>query len=135
MTDRDAFVVERERGGMTLPGLPENVEAIKFGKASAEEFELVGNSIIKGGRDEGGWCGLSMKFARENGYAVQGTGLGEWPLHSRNLKYDTPELRAAMAMHKAEEDWYDLGRREYDQKLSTRQLATCGFNNIPGAGG
>jgi hypothetical protein len=90
-------------------------------------------AIIKGGRDEGGWCGLSMKWARENGYALQGNGPGEWPLHSRNLKYDTPELRANMAKYKAEEDWYDLGRQEWDQHLSNRQSATCGFMNIPTA--
>lgn len=88
-------------------------------------------AIIKGGRDEGGWCGLSMKWARANGYAEEGAGLGQWPLHSRNLRYDTPELREAMALHKAEEDWYDLGRKEWDQKLSRRQLITCGLNNIP----
>ena len=88
-------------------------------------------AIIKGGRDEGGWCGLSAKWARENGYAVEGTGAGEWPLHSRDLRRDTPALRAAMALHKSTEDWYDLGRREYDQKLTSRQLAACGFNNIP----
>jgi hypothetical protein len=88
-------------------------------------------AIIKRGRDEGGWCGLSMKWAREYGYAVEGTGPGEWPLHSRNLKYDTPALRAAMALHKAEEDWYDLGKQEWEQKESRLQLATCGFNNNP----
>lgn len=89
-------------------------------------------AIIKGGRDEGGWCGLSMKWAREHGYAVEGTGPGEWPKWSRDVRrYDTPELRAAMAKHKAEEDWYDLGSREWDQELSDRQLATCGFENCP----
>ncbi len=88
-------------------------------------------AIIKGGRDEGGWCGLSMKWAREHGYAVEGTGPGQWPLHSRSLRYDTPELRAEMAKHKAEEDWYDLGRQEWDQTLVRGQLATCGFNNQP----
>lgn len=88
-------------------------------------------AIIKRGRDEGGWCGLSMKWARENGYAVEGTGPGQWPLHSRNLKYDTPELRQAMALHKAEESWYDLGRREYDQILAKKQIWTLTTNNIP----
>lgn len=86
-------------------------------------------AIIKGGRDEGGWCGLSMKFGREHGYAVEGTGPGEWPLHSRSLKNDTPELRASMKLHKAEEDWYDLGKREYDQVLAKSQLVTCSFMN------
>lgn len=88
-------------------------------------------AIIKGGRDEGGWSGLSLKFARQNGYALEGTEPGQWPLHSRSLKYDTPELRAAMALHKAEEDWYDLGKKEWDQTLARRQLGTCAFQLNP----
>lgn len=88
-------------------------------------------AIIKKGRDQGGWSGLSMKFGRENGYAVEGDGPGEWPLHSRNLKYDTPELRASMELHKSEEEWYDLGKREYDQKLTKRQILTQLMQNNP----
>jgi hypothetical protein len=88
-------------------------------------------AIIKGGRDEGGWCGLSAKFARENGYAVEGDGPGQWPLHSRNLKYDTPAMRASMALHKITEDWVDLTRDVYDQQLSFKQLATCLLCNNP----
>lgn len=88
-------------------------------------------AIIKGGKDEGGWNGLSAKWARENGYAVEGTGPGQWPLHSRNLKYDTPELRADMAKHKVLEDWVDLTRQVYDQNLTMAQCATCSFNNVP----
>lgn len=88
-------------------------------------------AIIKGGRDEGGWCGLSAKWAREHGYAEEGTGPGQWPLHSRNLKYDTPELRAAMEKRKTAEDWYDLTKQEWDQELTAAQLATCGFMNVP----
>lgn len=86
-------------------------------------------AIIKRGRDEGGWSGLSLKFGREHGYAVEGDGPGEWPLHSRNLKYDTPELRANMALHKATEDWYDFGKREFDQTLNKNQLITCWLQN------
>lgn len=88
-------------------------------------------AIIKKGADEGGWCGLSAKWAHDNGYAVEGTGPGQWPKQSRNLKYDTPELRAQMALHKIEEDWVDLTKQVYDQNLTTLQVATCGFNNIP----
>jgi hypothetical protein len=91
-------------------------------------------AIIKGGRDEGGWCGQSAKFGREVGYAVEGTGPGQWPLHSRDLRYDTPQLRAEMAKCKIEEEWVDLTRREYDQNLTMAQVATCGFLNIPGPG-
>lgn len=89
-------------------------------------------AIIKRGRDEGGWCGLSGKWGRDNGYALDGTGVGEWPGHSRDVKrYDTPELRRAMARHKVAEDWYDLGRPEWDQTLAKRQIATLGSSNVP----
>lgn len=91
-------------------------------------------AIIKKGRNEGGWCGASAKFAREVGYAVEGTGPGQWPLHSRDLRRDTPELRAEMAKYRIEEEWTDLTRQVYDQNLTTAQVATCGFLNIPGPG-
>lgn len=89
-------------------------------------------AIIKGGRAEGGWCGLSAKFAREHGYAVEGTGPGQWPLHSRNLKYDTPELRGAMALHKVTEEFCDLTKSVYDQNLTRKQDASSLFNLNPG---
>jgi len=89
-------------------------------------------AIIKGGRDEGGWCGLSAKFARETGYPIEGTGPGQWPLHSRNLRYDTPALRTEMAKYVVQEEWTDMTRQVYDQNLTMAQVATCGFNNIPG---
>lgn len=90
-------------------------------------------AIIKNGADRGGWCGLSCKFGREHGWAVEGSGPGQWPGNTRNLRYDTPELRASMAQHKIVEDWYDLGRREYDQKLTQQQLFTLSFNAMPTA--
>lgn len=89
-------------------------------------------AIIKGGRDEGGWCGLSAKWGREQGYAEEGNGSGQWPLHSRDLRNDTPQLRAEMAKRKIEEEWTDLTQQVYDQNLTMAQVATCGFNNIPG---
>jgi len=78
----------------------------------------------------GGWCGLSMKFIREHGAPVVGTGPGQWPYQSRRGS-DTPELRAAMAMHKGLKDWYDLGKAEYDQTMSKQQMATVLFDNYP----
>lgn len=89
-------------------------------------------AIIKGGRNEGGWCGLSAQFGTEVGYPVEGTGPGQWPLHSRNLKYDTPECRAQMALHRITEDWVDMTRQVYDRNLTMDQVATCGLLNIPG---
>lgn len=89
-------------------------------------------AIIKRGANQGGWCGQSAEFGTIHGYAVEGTGPGQWPLHSRSLKYDTPALRAEMAKYKIEEQWTDLTRQVYDRNLTTAQVATCGFNNIPG---
>jgi hypothetical protein len=81
-------------------------------------------------RTNGGWCGLSMKFAREQGFPVVGTGRGEWPYQSRRGN-DTPDLRASMKLHRDLEDWYDMAKAEYDQDMSKGQLATCLFNNLP----
>lgn len=89
---------------------------------------VAGATLLK--QLNGGWSGLSQKFFREHGCPVIGTGPGQWPYQSRKGK-DTPELRAEMAKYKVSEDWYDLGRKEWNQSLSDRQLATCGFNNHP----
>lgn len=90
-------------------------------------------AIIKGGRDEGGWCGLSGQWAEEHGYAVEGTGPGQWPLHSRSLKYDTPELRAAMKLHRMTEGWVDLTRQVHDRNLTKAQFTSLLFANVPQA--
>lgn len=88
-------------------------------------------AIIKGGRDEGGWCGLSAKFIRESGMAEEGTGPGQWPLHSRSLSNDNPTTRAAMTKYMVTEDYVDLAKSVYDQNLTEQQLWTCLFNNLP----
>lgn len=80
----------------------------------------------------GGWCGLSAQFGRENGFPVDGTATGQWAHHTRDKRYDTPELRADMATRKIVEDWVDLGRQVWEQNLTEAQSATCSFNNIPG---
>ena len=89
-------------------------------------------AIIKKGANEGGWCGLSAKFAREFGFPEEGNGPGQWPLHSRDLRYDTPQLRAEMLKRRIEEEWTDLTQAVYDQNLTRAQVATCGFTNTPG---
>lgn len=75
----------------------------------------------------GGWCGLSMKFARTNGFPPI---CADAPYQSRKVK-NTPALKAQMKLHSNLEDWYDLGKAEYDQELSKGQLITCLFNNLP----
>ncbi len=89
-------------------------------------------AIIKGGADEGGWGGLSAQWAREHGYAIEGTGPGEWPEHNRSVQNDTPALRTSMALHKVTNNWADLTKSAYDQNMTLAQLATSGFRNLPG---
>ena len=40
-------------------------------------------AIIKNGRDEGGWCGLSLKFMKETGIATQAS----WPQGNRSTSF------------------------------------------------
>lgn len=84
-------------------------------------------AIIKRGANEGGWCGLSAKFLRENGVCSQAL----WPQGDRNTRRDTPEVRANAALHKVTEEWTDLTRNVYDQNLTFDQLATCLLLGIP----
>lgn len=88
-------------------------------------------AIIKGGADQGGWCGLSAEFIRKHGMAEEGNGPGQWPLHSRSLKNDTAACRESMTRYMVTEDYVDLTASVYDQNLSERQVATCLFNNLP----
>lgn len=82
---------------------------------------------IKNFRDEGGWCGLSAKFARETGYPSEAV----WPAKSMSRSNDNEATWANAALHKITEDWVDLTRSVYDQNLTSQQLWTCLFNNIP----
>ena len=91
-------------------------------------------AIIKRGQDQGGWCGQAAEFGTLHGYAVEGNGLGQWPLHSRDLRHDTPALRLEMAKYKIHEQWTDLTRAIYDRNLTRQQLATTSFNNLAGPG-
>lgn len=84
-------------------------------------------AIIKRGRNEGGWCGLSAKGLREIGVAS----FAFWKEHSRDLSQDNAACRANMALHKITEEWTDLTRDIYDQNLTLRQIDTCCLCNTP----
>lgn len=84
-------------------------------------------AIIKGGRNEGGWCGLAAKFIRDVGIPSQQF----WPQGDRRLSHDTAAMRENAAMHKVTEDWVDLTRPVYNQSLTFDQLASCLLLNIP----
>ncbi len=82
---------------------------------------------VKGFRDEGGWCGLSAKFHREQGCPS----VALWPEKSMSRANDKPEVWANAAGHKLVEDWCDAGAAVYDQNLTFDQVATCLLVNIP----
>jgi hypothetical protein len=82
---------------------------------------------IKNFRDEGGWCGLSGKFATEGGYPS----VDFWKEKSMSRSYDTKETWDNAKLHLVTENWYDLTRPEYDQELSKRQIITSLFQNNP----
>lgn len=84
-------------------------------------------AIIKKGRNEGGWCGLSAKFLREYGIPSE----EYWPGHSRALSNDTPAMRENAALHKVIEDWVDLAASLYDQNLTFEQMMSCLLMRIP----
>lgn len=89
-------------------------------------------AIIKNGRDEGGWCGLSLGKYREIGCAEEGTAEGQWPVHSRQVsRFNDAAVKASMLKYKVTDDWYDLGKPAYAQALKDAQRWTCMFNNCP----
>ncbi|MGL6095051.1 MAG: hypothetical protein ACRC7O_04525 [Fimbriiglobus sp.] len=81
-------------------------------------------AVIKNGRDEGGWCGLSAEYATRIGFPSD----KHWPGHSRSMANKTPDMLQNSAMHRATGVWMDLAKAAYDQDLSRRQLLTCLFN-------
>ncbi len=82
-------------------------------------------------RFNGGWCGASGEVLAGVGCCDEGNDADSWPLHSHDTRLLTPERLAAAGKHKSAEEWRDLTRQVWDQVMTTRQLATCGFQNIP----
>lgn len=110
---------------MMMDRLRRNLPMVRFNPHSV-------GAIIKSGRNEGGWCGESAQFATDKGIAIEGNGQNQWPLHSRNVRLATPAMLAEMAKFKIDESWVDLTQRVWSRNLTMAQVATCGFNNIPG---
>jgi len=88
-------------------------------------------ATIKQGRDEGGWCGLSLRFAMEHGIAPMGTGPGQWPALSRKYQTLEPACREEMAKFKVSEGYIDLTRADYDQVMTFDQVMSCLLSRIP----
>lgn len=83
--------------------------------------------MVKGFRDEGGWCGLSAKFHRERGCPT----VEHWGEKSMSRSNDKPETWTNAALHKITEEWMDLRKADYDHELTFDQVATCLLNGIP----
>lgn len=77
-------------------------------------------AILKHGKNEGGWCGLSGQFLEEVGCPD----VAHWKRASRDVRQDTPEMRANAALYRMTEGWVDLSRPAYDRNLTLRQVAT-----------
>lgn len=82
-------------------------------------------------RYNGGWCGASMQVITDVGCCEEGNGPDQWPLHSHSIGLMNQTRLAAAAKNRVTENVYDLTRQVWDQELTSKQLATCGFNNIP----
>ncbi len=91
---------------------------------------LSGHAIgckVKNFRDEGGWCGLSAKFQKEQGCPS----VEYWKEKSMSKANDTAATWENAATHKVTEDWIDLSRPVYDQNLTFDMIATCLLTNVP----
>jgi C1A family cysteine protease len=87
-------------------------------------------TVIKNGRNEGGWCGLSAKYIVENGVASESV----WPAARRDLSLNTERAKQSAKRYRITEGFYDFSRPLYDQRLTFDQVATCLLNRIPCAG-
>lgn len=85
-------------------------------------------SIIKNGRDEGGWSPQSFEFMQKNGCCEKQF----WPENTSDLSYNTQAARDNAALYKIVEGWVDLGRAVYDRTLTFDQIFSLALSRITG---
>jgi hypothetical protein len=133
MKDIGHYIENINQGQVGYCWAHSNAHCVAFNRAVSNQPYIALSAymvaaIIKKGRDEGGWCGLSRKFMSEVGICSQTL----WPQGNRDYKkMDTPAVRANAELHKITEDWVDLSVDVYDQNLTFAQVATCMLLNIP----
>lgn len=94
-----------------------------------------GACVIKGFRDQGGWCGLAHRFDRGEDPNHPGKGgfmpESRWPQKSMSRQYDTAENWAEAAKYRIVEDVYDPLKGVYDQDIKDEIVAGLLLLNIP----
>lgn len=138
--ERDQTSLEHIRGD--IPALDQNGQGFCWAYSTGSAITLLQRKMnqpyvrlsphavackIKNFRDEGGWCGLSAKFARENGYPD----VTVWPEKSMSRSNDNAATWANAKTRLVTEDWCDLSADVYDQNLTVPQLYTCLLLAIP----
>jgi len=109
-----------------------NTMAVMLQRAAAHQpyVRLSAHGIackVKDFRDEGGWCGLSAEFIKNNGVPP----VSVWPEKSMKRSLDNPATWAEAAKYKTTEDWVDYAVAAYDRNMTAKQIATLLLLNIP----
>lgn len=117
-----------DQDGIGYCWIHSGTNCMKIGRAiSGEPYvplsAFMAGSIIKNYRDEGGNGIDGVKFFATKGVCSE----KYWPAQARNPKYDTPEMWANAALHKALR-WYDLSPNASTRR---KQVASCLLRNIP----
>lgn len=82
--------------------------------------------MVKNFRDEGGWCGLSYKFAMERGIPS----VDFWKEKSMDRSNDNQATWDNAAGHKIVNGWYQLDLAVYDQNMLELQIGTCLLRDV-----
>ncbi|MBN9522261.1 hypothetical protein J0H58_27710 [bacterium] len=83
--------------------------------------------VIKGFRDEGGWCGLSAeKYAKDGCPTVQ-----DWPEKSMSRSYNTAAVWEVAKLNRVADQVVDLTRAVYDRNLSFDLVVSLLLVNVP----
>jgi C1A family cysteine protease len=83
--------------------------------------------VIKGFRDEGGWCGLSQEKIARDGIVPESL----WPAKSMSRSYNTAANWAEAKRYRITEDYVDLAAAVYDRNMTFAQAISCLLNNVP----
>ncbi len=82
---------------------------------------------IKNFQDQGGWCGLGMKWAIENGYPEESF----WPQKSMARANDKTATWENAKKYRITESCFDASRQVWDQEMFIDLVATFLFLNVP----